>query len=592
MKKIITFAAAVVSVLSVAFFAVNSSAADSLQKQDISYNELVGRVSQSDSGFTISSKYVYSGGMKTDSAPLSGSDTTGFQFYYLGLERWSSNNTADYNPNGKDSAIDDWYLKWLDSSLANLRRNGGSCIIRACYALNGESNAEPSDFSLVEQHQKQLAEVFAKYSDVIVGVECGMAGQYGEMHHGRYSDEAYKGKILDNWLKNLPESITVNVRTLDEYIYYINNSDVYSKKYMNKTVSGTAYPAEITRENCAKYLFENEVFNRIGFYNDGMIQDSNDADTFYSSRADFVSLLNSKADETSYGGEFSSAAGEYRVERTTWLPMKVIPEFYNVHLAYYHGGNAAYESVGKFKSGGVSTREYDDSAAAAKKAAQFEAWCEELGSGMSYSTSISGNTVTYNYGGWSSAKMGDELFEKLRTDANVTADLSAYKDKSVAAFFEDHLGYRLVLKESYLTEKVKSGGELTVKGTIDNTGFADISRDKVSEIILSDNSDGDNMYILRTDLDVNSWVGGSTNDYEMTLTLPKDIAPGKYEVYLRIASEDTNGITNPASCIRFANPGNFTNKVQGSTFSVSDSTVRIIYNPNVCGNYIGTFTVN
>ncbi|MBQ3692226.1 MAG: hypothetical protein II931_02775, partial [Clostridia bacterium] len=82
------------------------------------------------------------------------------------------------------------------------------------------------------------------------------------------------------------------------------------------------------------------------------------------------------------------------------------------------------------------------------------------------------------------------------------------------------------------------------------------------------------------------------NDYEMTLTLPKDIAPGKYEVYLRIASEDTNGITNPASCIRFANPGNFTNKVQGSTFSVSDSTVRIIYNPNVCGNYIGTFTVN
>ncbi len=594
MKKLITLAAAAAGVLSLAVFAVSTSAADSLTKQDdISYNEIVGRVNQSDSGFTISSKYVYSRGMASNAAPLSGSDTTGFQFYYLGLEQWTSNNSK--TSTGKDAPLPDWYLSWLDASLSNLRKNGGSCIIRACYALEGESNAEPTEFSLLQTHQEQLSGVFAKYSDVIVAVECGMAGQYGEMHHGKYSDSSYKVQILDKWLTELPEEITVNVRTLDEYIDYIKTSDIYKNKYKGKTVGGVTYPDEITRANVANYTFENEVFNRIGFYNDGMIQDGNDAGTFYSSRADFVKLLNSKADRTTYGGEFSGStgekAGEYRVERDTWFPLNAMSEFYNVHLTYYHGGNNAYASTGEYKNGNTYTITYSSAETAAKKAQQYETWCKTIGSGMTYKTSQSGTEVTYQVGGWASATVGDDLINKLKTDSNVTADLSAYKGKSVAEFFEDHLGYRLVLKESYLTSKVKSGGELTVKGTVDNTGFSNISRDKASEIILSDNEKGDNMYILRTDLDVNSWVGGSSNDYEMTLTLPSDIVSGDYQVYLRIASEDSDGNTNAAGGVRFANPGQFAYKVQGSSYSVGESTVNIIYNSEIGGNYIGSIEV-
>lgn len=591
MKKLITFAVAVVGVLSVAFFAVNSSAADSLKKQDISYEELVGRVNQSDSGFTISSKSVHSGSMSIDSAPLSGSDTTGFQFYYFGLERWSSNNKSSYNPNGKDGPIDDWYLEWIDSSLSNLRKNGGSCIIRACYAIEGERKAEPSDFTVLLKHQEQLASVFSKYSDVIVAVECGMAGQYGEMHSGSYSDSTYKSKILDKWLTTLPDEITVNVRTLDEYIYYITNSDIYKNKYRGKTIKGVSYPNDITRANFSDYTFKGEVFDRIGFYNDGMIQDGNDAGTFYCDRNYFIKLLNDKSDRISYGGEFSGASGEMRVERDTWFPMNAITEFYKVHLAYYHGGNAAYQTTGQYKNGGTWSCTYSSSALAAERAAEFEKRCKELGLGMTYNAVQSGSKVDYSFGGWSTAIVGDDLISKLSTEANVTADLSAYKGKSVATFFEDHLGYKLVLKESYLSESVKSGGELTVKGTVDNTGFTNITRDKVVEIILSDNSNGDNMYTVRTDLNVNSWNGGSRNNYEMTLTLPEDIKPGNYEVYLRIASKDLDGNTRPESCIRFANQGKFANKVQGSTFSVQAGNVRIIYNTNICGNYIGTFEV-
>lgn len=596
MKKIITTVSVIVGVMALALMSVNSvmktsldsSAADNLKKQDISYTELVGRINQSDCGFTISSNVINTKTLNSSSAPLSGTNVTGFQFYYIELSRWSANN------GGTDAPIDNWFLEWFDSSLAELRKNGGSCIIRACYETNGtNTKAEPGSFELLQQHQEQLSSVISKYPDIVVGIECGMAGQFGEMHDGKYVGEEHKCKILDKWLTSLPDTIPVGVRTLDEYIYYINSSDTYSSMYKNKTVNGITYPDKITRENCAEYPFKDGIFSRIGFYNDGMIQDENDAGTFYSSRKKFVSLVNYQSANTIYGGEFSGKANYCRTEKTTWMPLNAIPEFYTTHLTYYHGGNRAYELTGKYKEGGYSTCSYKTSEEANKMAAQYKTWCSELGSGMTYSTEIVDSTsVKYYYGGWASATVGDALLTKLSTDANVTADLTAYKGKTVAEFFEDHLGYRLVLKESYLTDKVSKGGLLTLKGKIDNTGFSNISSDKVTEIILSDNSNGDNMYVLRTDMNPSSWVGGSSNNYEMCLSLPEDISSGDYEVYLRIASENPNGNTNEASCIRFANPGQFTNSVQKSVYTVGGGTVDIIYNPSVCGNYLGSITIN
>ncbi len=597
MKKIITAASAIVGVLALALMSVNSimstslntSAADNLKKQDISYNEFVGRINQSDCGFTISSDVINTKNLNSSSAPLSGSAVTGFQFYYIELSRWSSGN------GGTDAPIDDWFLKWFDSSLAALRKNGGSCIIRACYTTdNNTESPEPATFAMLQKHQEQLASVICKYPDIVAGIECGMAGQWGEMHHGRYVGDNNKIQILHKWLTLLPDTIPVGVRTLDEYINYVNYSDVYSSKYKNKTVNGIAYPEQITRTNCYEYTFDDEIFTRIGIYDDAMIQDENDGGTFYIiSRSKYVSFVNHQSASAVYGGEFSSAAGEFRTERTTWLPLNAIPEFYKTHLTYYHGGNAAYAETGKYKNGGYSTRSYSSNDEAKNMAAQYATWCSELGSGMTYNTEIVNSTsVKYYYGGWASATVGDELLSKLSTDANVSADLTAYKGKTVAAFFEDHLGYRLVLKESYLTEKVAKGGLLTLKGKIDNTGFSNISSDKVTEIILSDNSNGDNMYVLRTDMNASSWVGGSSNDYDMCLSLPEDIPSGDYEVYLRIASENPNRNTNEAGCIRFANSGQFTNQVQASTFTVGAGTVNIIYNPAVCGNYLGKITVN
>jgi len=588
MKKIISIAVAAATVLSMAFSAVNTYAAETLTEQNINYTELVGRVNQNDSGFTITSggSYTDSNSMSSSTAALTGRNASGFQFYYLNLCRWSSNN------GGADGPIDSWYLKWLDSSLANLRKNGGSCMFRFCYDVNGEKNPEPSSFAVLQNHQNQLAAILTKYSDVVLMVECGMAGSYGEMNSGRYSDESYKYQILDKWINTLPENITVNVRTMDEYIYYLNHSSVYANKYKNKTVNGIAYPETVTIDNCHTLTFSNEPFNRIGIYNDAMIQDRNDGGTFYTARENYVQLLHDKSDRTSYGGEFSGDAGIYRAERRYWMPLWAIPEFYKTHLSYYHGGNVAYGGYGEYKTGGTYTHKFDTTEDAQKQLNYFNDICTQYGSGMTHSASCSGTKVTYTYGGWKTATVDDNFISTLRSESNVTADLSAYKNQRVSTFFEDHLGYKLVIKKSLLSSSVKKGGKMTVKGTIDNTGFTNITRNKVVEIVLSDNANGDNMYTLRTKIDPRNWVGGTTNNYELTMSLPSDIKTGSYQVYMRVADLDNQGNTNLASSVRFANPGSYANSVMASDYNVTGSTVNLIYNPTVFGNYIGSVTVS
>ncbi|MCI8589190.1 MAG: DUF4832 domain-containing protein [Clostridiales bacterium] len=580
MKKILSTILVLVMVVCALPFPAVVAADDDLQLQDIDYNELVGRLNQADAGFTRSSRTIMSN--RLDESSSLPADNYGYQFYYIDLRRWSSNN------GGQDGDIDQWFLDYLDRTLADLRNNGGGCIIRGTYASGGEKNAEPSTFMQLQRHQKQLSKVFSKYADIIVAIECGMAGAYGEMHSGLYSAEDYKGQILDTWLTNLPDQITVNVRTSDEYRYYINNSDVYFNKYRGKTINGIKYPNMLAEFNYDKFPFpEGEIFNRIGLYNDAMIQDGNDGGTFSGGRDHYVAWMNGRSSLISYGGEFSGDK-QYRYLSNIWLPLRAIPEFYQTHLSYYHGGNNAYAVTGQFKYEFTQTANYDDEAAAAAAAKTVKGWYDTFGSGMTYKIEQNGNTVDYTTGGWSNAIVNDDLIAAIGKATDLTADITAYKDRTVAEYFEDHVGYRIVLKSSYLSKNVDKGGVLTVKGSVDNTGFADISREKVTEVVLTN---GENTYVTRTKIDANSWVSGSRSEYSAQLKLPANIPAGEYTVYLRVAGESNTGETNVNGCIRFANPGEFTYNVLASDYSVFASKVDIIYNKDIGGNYIGTFTV-
>jgi hypothetical protein len=140
-----------------------------------------------------------------------------------------------------------------------------------------------------------------------------------------------------------------------------------------------------------------------------------------------------------------------------------------------------------------------------------------------------------------------------------------------------------------MNAEVKRGGVLNVKGTVDNTGFANITRKKMTEIVITD---GENTYTVPTDIDARQWKSATRSEYDVEIKLPASIPAGEYKVYMRIANRAPDGTTNVANCVRFVNKGNSTYNVLGSDYSVFASTAKIIYDSKLCANLIGSFTVS
>ncbi len=629
MKRITSLIFIIICVIGIMPF--NVSAAEERESgapvlQDLDYSETLHRVNLMDAGFTMSSTAIYAHHLDVNSKPRNDS---GFQFYYISLSKYSGSFEQF-----EDAPIDEWFLEYLDMSLANLRNNGGGCMIRATYGLDGQQNCEPTDFEMLLTHVKQLSEVISRYPDVVSTVECGMIGAFGEMCGGLYSRSVYKAQVLDTWLKNTPDSVTVNVRTANEYFFYVNESELYKEKYKNQTVNDIKYPDSLNGNSYWQYYFEDTDFARIGIYDDAMIQDNNHGGTFPWSeaqgafyRSGFFTFLHNQGSRTGYGGEFSGAAGIYRWKVTNWMPLLAIPEFYRGHLSYYHGGNNAYKHIGKFY-GEYTDSHYGDAGTLAHRIETLENNVALYGSGMtgsvtsdeddckvkypdgSYSavmtygeaqaladefnaTSQTGQAVVHTRiylttGGWSSANVSDELIDAICEMNDVTADLTDYMGANVAKFFEDHVGYRLVLRESQISGVAYTGGGLRIKGKIDNTGFANITREKRCELLLVGE---DNTYVIPTDMDVRQWKSAQRSVYDTTASLPPYMVTGEYKVFMRISDVDPDSNTLEENAIPFANPGEYTYTTPGSAYNVGTESFKSCFSDEVDGNYIGSFTV-
>lgn len=131
-------------------------------------------------------------------------------------------------------------------------------------------------------------------------------------------------------------------------------------------------------------------------------------------------------------------------------------------------------------------------------------------------------------------------------------DNSAYYGQDVFQFIRDHLGYRFVLRKSELTAETEQGGELKLKFSVENTGFANPIPHTQGYIILE--CDGE--YIKAPiELDCHKWRSCTVTDSELTIKLPDSIKSGNWKVYLKETMgnclDEVEGM--PLRSIRFAN---------------------------------------
>ena len=296
-------------------------------------------------------------------------------------------------------------LNVLQTTFDNIRKNSGYAIVRICYDpwYNGRSNVTP-EHEWVLKHVKQLAPVLSKNTDVIVALEMGMHGAYGEMHSDTNITYDRVAEAVNLMLRNTPPELKILTRT-GNYSAKVLGFDNWGVDFH---IDGEKF-AEIAKA-------KGDTMYRVGMFNDGYLGTQYDYGTWGADcktsicREEGVAWLEKYGINTPYGGEALTTAGGYEVINT---PEFLSYEGFRTHTSYLN-----------------------------------VQWNNNL------------------IDGWKKSQFEGKDFEY---DGSKIDSLTGFK------YVNDHLGYRFVLRESWLSDTVGSDGILRAKLRIQNVGFGNLT---------------------------------------------------------------------------------------------------------------------
>ena len=297
-------------------------------------------------------------------------------------------------------------LNVLQQTFDNIRSFGGRVIVRICYDpwYNGRSNVTPAH-EWVLKHVKQLAPVLSKNTDVIVALEMGMHGAYGEMHSDTSITYDRVAEAVNMMLRNTPRELKILTRT-GNYSAKVLGFDNWGVDFH---IDGEKF-AEIAKA-------KGDTMYRVGMFNDGYLGTQYDYGTWGADcktsicREEGVAWLEKYSINTPYGGEALTTAGGYEVINT---PEFLAYEGFRTHTSYL---NIQWNNnlIDSWKKTPFKQKDFD--------------------------------------------------YDPARVDS-----LSGFK------YINDHLGYRFVLRESWLSDTVGADGILRAKLRIQNVGFGNLTR--------------------------------------------------------------------------------------------------------------------
>ena len=307
---------------------------------------------------------------------------------------------------GKSQDLTEDALNVLQTTFDNIRKNGGHVIVRICYDpwYNGRSNVTP-EHEWVLKHVKQLALVLSKNTDIIVALEMGMHGAYGEMHSDTSITYDRIAEATNLMLRSTPPELKILTRT-GNYSAKVLGFDNWGVDFH---IDGEKF-AEIAKA-------KGDTMYRVGMFNDGYLGTQYDYGTWGADcktsicREEGVAWLEKYGVNTPYGGEALTTADNYQVINT---PEFLSYEGFRTHTSYL---NIQWNNN------------------------LIDRWKKTL------------------------FKQKDFDYDPSRVDS-----LTGFK------YINDHLGYRFVLRESWLSDTVEADGILRAKLRIQNVGFGNLTR--------------------------------------------------------------------------------------------------------------------
>ena len=159
--------------------------------------------------------------------------------------------------------IDEAYLQTIRANFESLRKGGVKCILRFCYSNSDSVSAKPWDATpeQVHKHIDQLTPLIQEYYDVIMVVQAGFIGSWGEWYYtDNFKNNADRKALVDKLLEVVPESRQIELRT-----------PAYKMSLYGYKLADTLTRAE---------AHQNTPKARLAGHNDCYLSSSNDVGTF------------------------------------------------------------------------------------------------------------------------------------------------------------------------------------------------------------------------------------------------------------------------------------------------------------------------
>lgn len=450
--------------------------------------------------------------------------------YETHYDYWHENVQSTW-PKGTSQPITEDGLAYIRDKLQQVRDGNGVALVRFNYDGRGFSwvdcdhpedgyidtltnDCEP-DKEMVLTHIEQLKPILHEYEDVIMAVDGGMFGPWGEMHSTTFgtSPEAYTW-LLNAWLDAVPESRSIIVQG-GAFLSWYNST--YGTDYTFETIDQIPAPQPGTPEA------------RFGFFNDSYAYGCDEGE-------DYPDDWGSLAEGASWPGSPLGDADSYdRGRLMTWIRGQ----------NNFYGGEAQGDET-------------------LWNTYPFVAWeasyAQTVYLNADYSDEVHQRWADFTYTEENVTIDMENAYEAPYTVTNAIFD-PVYDGRNGVEYWRDRLGYRMVLRDANASEWVSAEGTLSFEGKIQNVGFGNIVNQKSVTVILAA-KDGSAVYSVLTDIDAREWRpdldSRATNTAawrDLSFSIPMaqfgNVAAGEYDIYLKI--NDPKETTETKRCIQFAN---------------------------------------
>ncbi len=447
--------------------------------------------------------------------------------YETHFDYWQQNVLPTW-PHGESQPLTEAGLAYIKGKLQEVRDGEGVTLVRFNYDGRGfgwvdadhpedgyvdrpVADIEPDKETLLG-HIAQIKPILQEYEDVLMAVDGGMFGPWGEMHSTTFgtSPEA-NAWLLDAWLDAVPESRSIIVQG-GAFLSWYNHR--YGTTYTFADMDQMPAPAPGTPE--ARFGFFNDSY---GFGTDEEGEAPND--------------WGSLSEGAGWPGDPLGDYDSYdRARVMTWIRKQ---------NSFYGGEAQGPETLWNTYP--------------------FVAWeasyAQTVYLNADYEDEVHARWAAFTY---------DEPEVTAKMSNAYAADTAifdpVYAGRNGVEYWRDRLGYRLVLREASASEWVENGGTLQFEGKIQNVGFGNVVNKKKVTVILR-TKDQKDQYIADTELDAREWrpdldsrasntAAWRALSFAVDLSAFGTMGPGEYDIYLKI--NDPLETTPNKRSIRFANP--------------------------------------